>query len=154
MFKFIKSYTVTPKEIFRINNGLLVRLRAHPGLYRPKGVFDLLTYAGKVQPKALNAATYQPPNEASMRPNTPRMHILTSILRGNSACIYSVPAGTPLPDNLILIHEFRDHYSLQPREEMTVDDLNASITRFLQGKGRLFTKEEWLWQYPKPIETK
>ncbi|KAL4954096.1 hypothetical protein BDW69DRAFT_194310 [Aspergillus filifer] len=121
MSKFIKSYTVTPKEIFRINNGPLVCLRAYPGPKRPKGVFDLLTYEGKVQPRALNAATYQ---------------------------------RTPLPDNLILVHEFRDHYSLQPREEMTVDDLNASITEFLQAKGRFFTKEEWLWKYPKPTETK
>ncbi|KAL4941592.1 hypothetical protein BDV06DRAFT_235991 [Aspergillus oleicola] len=153
MSRFIRSYTVIPKEIFRINNGPIIRLRAYPGPRRPKGLFDLLTYEGKVQPKALNAFTYKPPNGASMRPNTPKMHLLANILRGDSACIYSVPAGIPTPDNLILVHEFRDHYSLQPREEMTVDNLNASITQFLQARGRCFTKEEWLWQYPEPTET-
>jgi hypothetical protein len=29
--------------------------------------------------------------------------------------------GTGIPDDLILVHEFKDHYSLQPREEMSVD---------------------------------
>jgi len=29
--------------------------------------------------------------------------------------------GTPLPDNLILVHEHNDHYSLQPAEEMALD---------------------------------
>jgi hypothetical protein len=29
--------------------------------------------------------------------------------------------GTGIPNDLILVHEFKDHYSLQPREEMTVE---------------------------------
>lgn len=29
--------------------------------------------------------------------------------------------GTALPSDLILVHEFRDHYSLQARKEMTVE---------------------------------
>ena len=32
--------------------------------------------------------------------------------------------GTHLPDDLILVHEFRDHYSLQARKEMTVEGSN------------------------------
>ena len=28
--------------------------------------------------------------------------------------------GTPLPDDLILVHEHTDHYSLQPAEEMSL----------------------------------
>jgi hypothetical protein len=30
-------------------------------------------------------------------------------------------AGTILPDDLILVHEFRDHYSLQARTVMIVE---------------------------------
>lgn len=59
MSKFIQSYSITPKEIFRLNNGPIVRLRAYPGPRRPPGLFDLLTYAGKVKPKALSATTYK-----------------------------------------------------------------------------------------------
>ena len=29
--------------------------------------------------------------------------------------------GTELPNDLILVHEFDDHYSLQARQQMTVD---------------------------------
>jgi hypothetical protein len=33
-----------------------------------------------------------------------------------------ISSGTPIPDDLILVHERGDHYSLQAREEMTLDD--------------------------------
>ncbi|KAJ5512252.1 hypothetical protein N7463_001804 [Penicillium fimorum] len=39
-------------------------------------------------------------------------------------------AGTVLPGDLILIHKFRDHYSLQGRKEMTVKELNAKSKLF------------------------
>ncbi|KMP05330.1 hypothetical protein DIZ76_015650 [Coccidioides immitis] len=121
MSKFIQSYTTIPKELFRLNNGPAVRLRAYPGPQRPTGLFDLLTYSGNVRPKALSPTTYMAPNGASMRPNTPKMHRLVDALRGNSIRIYSIPAGSPIPDDLILVHEFKDHYSLQARKEMTLD---------------------------------
>ncbi|GBF66430.1 hypothetical protein TMEN_9150 [Trichophyton mentagrophytes] len=153
MSRFIKSYSVIPKELFRINNGRVVRLRAYPGPRRPPGLFDLLTYNGMVQPKALNPATYQPPNGASMRPNTPKMQQTAAGLRGSSVCIYTVDAGIRIPDDLILVHEFKDHYSLQARNAMTIEDLNAKITRFLEGSGRCLSKDEWLREYPEATET-
>lgn len=57
--RFIESFTHVPKEIFRLNNGRAVRLRAHPAPIRPKGLFDLLTVDGKVRPLALNPAKYE-----------------------------------------------------------------------------------------------
>lgn len=57
--RFIKSFTHMPKEIFRLNTGRAVRLRAHPAPVRPPGLFDLLTVDGKVRPLALNPATYE-----------------------------------------------------------------------------------------------
>lgn len=62
MSKFIASYTTIPKELFRINNGPFIHLRGHPGPQRPIGLFDILTYGGKVRPKALNPATYRREN--------------------------------------------------------------------------------------------
>ena len=56
--RFIQSFTQVPKDVFRVNSGISIRLRAWPGPRRPHGVFDLLTTAGKVQPKALEPATY------------------------------------------------------------------------------------------------
>ena len=57
--RFIQSFTRIPKELFRLNTGKGVRLRAQPGPVRPKGRFDILTVAGKVQPKVLDPASYE-----------------------------------------------------------------------------------------------
>ncbi|KAJ5238276.1 hypothetical protein N7468_002895 [Penicillium chermesinum] len=138
--RFIQSFTHVPKELFRLNTGAAVRLRAQPGPVRPQRSFDLLTAAGKVQPKALDPASYEWPNGASMRPNSAGQQNLVRTFRGSTIYVYAVPAGsfppilkslvqnlsehfigTTLPDDLILVHEFGDHYSLQARKEMTVE---------------------------------
>lgn len=80
--------------------------------------------------------------------------------------------GTLLPDDLILVHEFGDHYSLQARTEMTVEgtsivsssehgieyakwilELNAKITNFMSTNGERLTKDEWLARYPQATES-
>jgi hypothetical protein len=58
MSKYTKAFTTFPKELFRLNNGPKIRLRAFPGPLRPDRSFDLLTEAGKVKPKALSPETY------------------------------------------------------------------------------------------------
>ena len=55
----IRVFTAFPKEMFRLNNGNSIRLRGYPGPLKPSRSFDLLTMAGKVQPKALNPQTYE-----------------------------------------------------------------------------------------------
>jgi len=73
---------------------------------------------------------------------------------------------TKLPDDLILVHEHGDHYSLQPAKVMTVagkspcpdaqgkhdcslipQDLNKRITDFLQQNATTYTKEQWLFNF-------
>ncbi|KAG5209927.1 hypothetical protein GTR04_0951 [Trichophyton interdigitale] len=145
MSRFIKSYSVIPKELFRINNGRV--------------------------PKALNPATYQRKNT-----NRPCAIDINTSIRLIHACFdeistkwsfnaakYSKDAadcsrpqgelGIGIPDDLILVHEFKDHYSLQARNAMTIEDLNAKITRFLEGSGRCLSKDEWLREYPEATET-
>ncbi|EGD95576.1 hypothetical protein TESG_03051 [Trichophyton tonsurans CBS 112818] len=149
--RFIQSFTKVPKELFRLNTSPAIRLRAQPGPVRPQRSFDLLTEAGKVQPKALNPATYEWPNGASMRPNSEVQQKLVRTFSGN-VYVYTVPEGTELPNDLILVHEFADHYSLQAKEEMTVEELNAKITNFLTTKGECLTRDQWLQKYPQATE--
>ncbi|QSS61379.1 hypothetical protein I7I51_03552 [Histoplasma capsulatum] len=120
--RFIRSFTRFPCQIFRLNFGLAVRLRPHmdPAM-PPHGPFDLLLEDGRVIPRALRPATI---NEGA-------------------------GIGTQLPEHLILVHEFRDHFSLQARMEMTVEDLNAHITHFLTMQGECLTRDQWLHGYPK-----
>lgn len=54
--RLIATSTTTPKELFRVNKGVFIAFRAFPT--KPKGKYDLLTSAGKVLPKALDAQTY------------------------------------------------------------------------------------------------
>ena len=56
MPKLINTFKTLPKELFRLNNGPSIRLRAWPT--KPTGSYDLLTEAGKVKPKALNPNSY------------------------------------------------------------------------------------------------
>ncbi|TPX21691.1 hypothetical protein DIZ76_015653 [Coccidioides immitis] len=150
--RFIQSFKKIPKDLFRLNTSTTVRLRAQPGPLRPQRSFDLLTIAGKAQPKALNPDTYEWPNGASMRPNSVTQQNLVQSFKGSTVYVYSVPAGTELPDDLILVHEFGDHYSLQASREMTVEELNAKITDFLNSKGECLTKEERQQRYPQATE--
>ncbi|KAK8931643.1 hypothetical protein VCV18_000168 [Metarhizium anisopliae] len=113
------------------------------------------------------------PNGASMRPNSPYQQSLVSWrFRGSDMIVYSVPKGTRLPDDLVLVHERSDHYSLQPAVPMTVDgkfscmpfrnvdqsltrhlDMNARMTNFFRDNAQEFTRDEWLEAYPKATES-
>ncbi|KAJ5710123.1 hypothetical protein N7493_009715, partial [Penicillium malachiteum] len=135
---FIKSFTKVPKELFRMTTGGPIRRKAHPSPDRPQRKFDILASAGKVQPKALDPDSYGWPNGASIRPNGAGQQRIVHSYTGPSVSIYSIPEekciGIPLPSDLLIVHEFGDHYSLQPRREMTVEGNNIGYG--LRYKGR------------------
>ncbi|KFG79617.1 hypothetical protein MANI_029713 [Metarhizium anisopliae] len=101
-----------PKQLFRVNNGRPINLR----VWSPRRhSYDIFAENGLVKPKALDPLSYAAPNGASMRPNSPYQQSLVSWrFRGSDMVVYSVPKGTRLPDDLVLVHERSDHYSLQP----------------------------------------
>lgn len=57
MSKFIKTFTSIPKEMFRLNNGVLVAHHNHA--LKCSRIFDIMTDAGKVIPKALDPENYE-----------------------------------------------------------------------------------------------
>ncbi|MCJ1249704.1 hypothetical protein MMC30_006930 [Trapelia coarctata] len=153
MSTYIGSFTVIPKELFRTNNGTSIVLRDRA--MKPTGSYDLLTEAGKVKPKALDPATYADttPNGASMRPNTRTQNSLVKTFHGSNIVIFAIPQGTQIPDGLILVHGFADHYSLQAAKEMTLQELNKRVTDFMNTAGQRLTKEQWFQKYPEPTES-
>lgn len=115
----ISVFTRFPKELFRVNNGRHVELRARTPARR---TYDITLSNGRAEPKALDPAAYAAPNGASMRPNSPYQQSLVSWrFRGSDMLVYAVPEGTVLPEELLLVHERSDHYSLQPAVSMDVD---------------------------------
>ena len=109
MTTFINSYRILPKELFRINNGLLVRLRPWDSFRKPRRFDIYLTEEGIALPKALDRASYKgksnksclgftsnypvAPNGASMRPNSPYQHYLMNGFEGNDVLVYAVQEG-------------------------------------------------------------
>ncbi|KAF2254666.1 hypothetical protein BU26DRAFT_143283 [Trematosphaeria pertusa] len=140
----IAVFKIFPKELFRVNNGRAVRLREW-SLQRQRR-FDVLTNSGMVQAKALNPDTYTRPNGASMRPNSDFQRKLIQKIKGNEVVVYSIPT------DLLLVHEYGDHYSLQAAENMPLNELNNKITSFLESHGRVRSKEDWLQAYVTPSE--
>ncbi|KAG9252686.1 uncharacterized protein F5Z01DRAFT_222684 [Emericellopsis atlantica] len=149
--KLIAVFRRFPKELFRVNNGRKVQLRTWTPRRR---VYDISLTNGLVQPKATKPTSYEAPNGASMRPNSPYQQSLVSWrFRGDDVIVYGVPEGTALPDDLLLVHERSDHYSLQPAVSMTITELNGKITRFLTANSRVFTREQWIETYPEATES-
>ncbi|KAL2404403.1 hypothetical protein ABEF93_004288 [Exophiala dermatitidis] len=126
--KLLGRYTVVPRDLFRMSAGSLTRLRdisLRPGA--PS--WDVMTIDGKVQPLGMTSDWAQ--------------WCIFATEYENSA----IP-GTTLPEDLILIHERGEHYSLQASREMTLDELNAEVTSFLNNEAIRMTKKEWHAKFP------
>ncbi|MCJ1226393.1 hypothetical protein MMC12_003044 [Toensbergia leucococca] len=141
----IKCFKSLPKELFRVNSGRNIRLREWS--VRRSNSFDLFTEAGMVKPKALDPSTYEAPNGASMRPISIFQRNLVRNFKGKDVVVYSLPADTPLPDDLVFVHEHSDHYSLQAASEMSLEDLNNKLTQFLESNAVIYSKDQWLTAY-------
>ncbi|KAI1275387.1 hypothetical protein F5Y07DRAFT_400386 [Xylaria sp. FL0933] len=139
---FIKSYKYIPIMLFRLSTGRSIKLRDRS--VKRSGSFDILTDNGIVQPRALDPSTYSGPNGASMRPLGRDQELLVKNFEGRKVVVYAVPEGTPLPSDLILVHERGDHYSLQAAKQMSLDELNHKIDDFLRAHSETYTREQWL----------
>lgn len=88
------------------------------------------------------------PNGASVRPNTFFMQEIIRNFRGKDTTIYRLPQGTPLPEDLVILHEHTDHHSIQCTRPMTLEELNKAVTKFCKDHGEKMTKEEFVEKYP------
>ncbi|KAF4511175.1 hypothetical protein G6O67_002995 [Ophiocordyceps sinensis] len=148
--KLMKLFRTFPKDIFRVNNGPHVQLREYVEGLR---VYDIHVTHGMVKPLAPHAQVFEAPNGASMRPNsTNQQRLVGSSFKGPNVIVYAVAAGTPLPEDLVLVHERSDHYSLQPSKVMTLQGLDSAITNFLWHKATMYTREQWIDKYPAPTD--
>ncbi|KAM0272830.1 hypothetical protein ACHAQH_008589 [Verticillium albo-atrum] len=88
--------------------------------------------------------SYLAPNGASMRPLSEFQTKLVKEFKWSNVVVYAIPEGSPLPDDLIMVHEDTDHYSLQPAVEMPLKDLDKKITRFLEAYATVYSQAQWL----------
>ena len=97
---------------------------------------------GKVHPTV--GDKYVSPNGASLAPAGPALSETFTSFKGKY--IYTIPKDTPIPDELILIHECFDDYSLQTAVICTEKELNERLKKFFE-KMPMITREEFKSKY-------
>ncbi|KAI5849588.1 hypothetical protein DFP73DRAFT_541133 [Morchella snyderi] len=141
-------YTTVPVDLFRVSATPKVVLRdfdTQNAIGRTS--YDLhLGSDGLVHPKP--GPNFEGPNGASMRPNGPTLQEVIRNFRGRNTTVYRLPEGTELPEQLILLHEHSDHYSLQTTEPVELKELNNRLTDFLQKKGERMMQKQFCDRYP------
>ncbi|KAK4151342.1 hypothetical protein C8A00DRAFT_17241 [Chaetomidium leptoderma] len=142
----MKWYTEFPMTMFRLNAGNTIKLRAYSAA-KPNKSYDVVTYDGDFVRPTDDFTQYHHPNGASMRPEGKVLTGLVDNFKGNNVMVYKVPKGTSVPEDLLLVHEHTDHYSLQPRVQMSVEDLNAKLDSFYSTFATAFKREKWLEKY-------
>ncbi|ATY61207.1 hypothetical protein A9K55_006877 [Cordyceps militaris] len=128
-----------PYTLFRLSAKKNIKLRDLTIRSRPS--YDVISDQGIVHPLT-TTETYAGPNGASMRPLGEAQISLVENFRGDSVVVYEIPENTPLPPDLVLVHEYDDHYSLQPSKDMTVDEHSTCHTK---EQWLLIYREGWTW---------
>lgn len=138
-----------PLTLFRINSTKLPKFKLRElKEQEAKGSFsfDYVAFDGKIRP--LEGNLFSALNGMSLRPNTQNEFTIISDRPGKTF-IVEIPAGTAVPDETVLVHEFEDHFSLQPSVAMDPKKYNAKISYFLQNPAfKVYTKSEWLVAHP------
>ncbi|RPB26618.1 hypothetical protein L211DRAFT_820970 [Terfezia boudieri ATCC MYA-4762] len=141
-------YTIVPVDLFRISAKPQIVLRDFDSQNASgRTSYDLhLGPDGLVHPKP--GPNWEGPNGASIRPNGPMLQEIIRNFKGKNTTVYRLPEGTNLPEQLILLHEHSDHYSLQTTEPVELKELNHRLTNLLQSKGERMTQKEFCDRYP------
>lgn len=104
-----------------------------------------LSDAGLMMPAPL-CNTFVGPNGLSLKPVGPQMYELVGSARGD-ASVFEVPKGAQLPPDLVLLHEFSQHYSLQPARAMKPSEF-IHLAKLFFKPFPILTKDEYLDKYP------
>lgn len=138
----IDKYDVLPYTMFRLLNTKAPNFKARVKSDSP-GSYDIVATDGVVKP--LDSTLFSGPNGASLRPNTYEEYYLVSS-RSAKSHLCEIPKGTRVPEKCVLVHEFGDHFSLQPRVEMSIELFNKIVTKFLS-LCKVYKRDEWMKEY-------
>jgi hypothetical protein len=143
------KYNVIYRDLFRVNATEKVILRDFESQKKlDRSSYDLvLKEDGLVHPSP-STGNFEGPNGASVRPNSPFMQEVIRGFKGKGVVIYLLKEGTPLPPELVLLHEHTDHHSIQCTQPMKLSELNERITKFCKANGVKMSKAEFVERYP------
>jgi hypothetical protein len=141
-----KHMETFPFTLFRMMNAKTPKLKMREQVEQAaKGAisYDFVANEGKIVP--LHGKLFSAPNGMSLRPNT--LNEFNLISDGTSKYILEIPKGTVIPVDTILIHEFADHFSLQPKIPMDPREFETKVVAFLKNM-KVHTKAEWVAAHP------
>jgi hypothetical protein len=148
--KIIARYTdKIPITLFRIYaGGKKVKLRDYDiQVAKGSASYDLRLKDGLVHPAPLDDI-FIGPNGATLRPAGINMWDILSSRKGVTN-ILEIPAGTPIPKDLVLLHEHGDHYSLQCVKPIRLKHLEDLMNGYFYDLP-ILSKKEFFVKYPLP----
>ena len=86
------------------------------------------------------------PNGLSLRPMGINLWDIVSNYNGKITVV-RIPKNTPIPEELVLLHEHSDHYSMQTAIPCSPSELNKRLAEFLAPFEKL-TVPEFTKKYP------
>lgn len=135
----MKRFNVFPKTLYRLQNSKKTQLRAWtPEIAEALKSYDFITHSdGLIHP--VSGDHFSKPNGMSLRPiGVSLMNIAKSY---NFKWVYVLKEGILIPNNLVLVQEYKDHYSLQTSEPCSISDLNDRLNEFIKAQPALSSEE-------------
>ena len=135
----MKHFNVFPKTLYRLQNSKKINLRAWtPEIAEALKSYDFITHPdGLIHP--ISGDFFSKPNGMSLRPiGVSLMNIAKSY---DFKWVYVLKEGISIPNNLVLVHEYNDHYSLQTTEPCSITDFNDRLNEFIKDQPALSSDE-------------
>ena len=135
----------TPCTLFRVmnKNTKNVVLREKDAQLR-KNIrsFDYIELYNQIHPPS---GVYVQPNGMGVSPFGSK---LTNKLTGYSgeASVFEIPQGCSIPEDLLLVHEFEDSFSFQPRNRCNPKEFCKILSAYL-GQFNRYSKKDWFQKY-------
>ena len=148
----IVRHTTTPVDMFRLLIGTSRRRFQlqdfHSGLTNATGRpnYDIVLQEELVVPT--QGDFYTNKSGASFRSLSQSLYKSVDSFNPEHFNILKIPAGTPLPPELVLVHEHGIHYSLQTTEAVPLKDFNHRLTEFARNHGVFYHKDTFLKDFP------
>ncbi len=139
----VRKYNVLPVSLYRIQGRLPIRLLDYDSqMAKGRRRYDvkLCKETGKVLPA--EGDKFIGPNGAILRPLSNTL-VRALVRRNKEPIVFCLREGMQLPDDLVMIHERGDYYSLQTTVPIELSELNDKITKIMEEAPRQ-TREQFL----------
>ena len=137
----MKRFNIVPTNLYRLQNAKETKLRVWtPEIAEAVKSYDFITHSdGLIHP--ISGDFFTKPNGMSLRPIGVSLANISKSYGANAKWIYVLKQAISIPKKLILLHEYKDHYSLQTSELCTIAELNDRLNEFIKDQPTMSFEE-------------